>query len=60
VNENIRALLLLCVVNVTGFCLLLRNYDFSVGNEKTTLLVIGGLFFKIYILLTKYDTVVEV
>lgn len=34
-NENIRALLLLCVVNVTGFCLLLRNCDFSVGSEKT-------------------------
>ena len=60
VNENIRALLLLCVVNVTGFCLLLGNCDFSVSSEKTMLLVIGGLFFKIYILLTKYDTVVEV
>lgn len=33
-NENIRALLLLCVMNVTGFCLL-RNFDFSVGSEKT-------------------------
>jgi len=59
VNENIRALLLLCVVNVTGFCVLLRNCDFSVGTEKTVLLVIG-LYFKMYILLTKYDTVLEV
>lgn len=59
-NENIRALLILCVVNVTGFCLLLRNCDFSVSSEQTMLLVIGGLFIKIYILLTKYDTVVEV
>lgn len=58
-NENV-----LCVVNITGFCLLSRNCDFSVDgalcSEKTMLLVIGGLFIKIYIVLTKYDTVVEV
>ena len=39
---------------------LLRNCDFSVGSEKTMLLVIEGLFFEMYIVLTKYDTVVEV
>lgn len=37
-----------------------RNCDFSVSSEKTMLLVIGGLFIKIYILLTNYDTIVEV
>jgi hypothetical protein len=59
-NESIRALLLLYVVNAAGFCLLLRNCDFSVSSENTMLFVIGGLFFKIYILLTKYDAAVEV
>jgi hypothetical protein len=63
VNENIRSLLVLCVVNVTGFCLLSRNCDFSVHSslcsEKTMLFVVGGLFIKIYILLTEYDTIVN-
>lgn len=58
--ENTRALRILCVVNVTGSCLLLRSCYFSVSSETTVLLVIGGLFIRIYILLTKYDTVVEV
>jgi hypothetical protein len=64
VNENIRSLLhVLCIVNVTGFCLLSRNCDFSgssLCSEKTVLLVIGGSFIKVYVLLTEYDTVVKV